>query len=395
MWKLDFVYDAQGRRIQKISSQGYWYYNYYWQIGWSPLYTNTFIYEGWNLVAELTGASPSTSTLLRSYTWGTDLSGSLQGAGGVGGLLALSYHGAQTTNCFVAYDGNGDVAALVDAGNGTVAAQYDYGPFGETPRGTGPMARANALQCSTKYRDNETGLDYYGYRYYGASVGRWINRDPITEKGGINMYAFVRNSPTFHHDRLGLYVCPPPQPAPPPPPGTACCDGKTIDAGYKILKKRWLDATKFLDDANVSTDPEGESGVSCIESANRILAFMSPIPKCWKCYVHRRGWNWNFWDPDDENSIRCDPVGPSGGLFFTMIFDWWYDAYSGIRTHRPEPLWLYSLGFPYDIDPPRFGWWTKDYPAPHDDCLSKSQWDQGPENYGLWLQPLVDRYGRK
>jgi RHS repeat-associated protein len=220
MWKLDFVYDAQGRRTQKIASQGYWYYNYYWQIGWSPLYTNTFIYDGWNLIAELTGASPSTSTLLRSYTWGTDLSGSTQAAGGVGGLLALNYHGAQTTNCFVACDGNGNVTALVDAANGTIAAQYDYGPFGEVIRATGPMAKVNPLRFSSKYQDDETDMLIFPCRPWRD--GRFLTRDPAEEPGCTlllddvaddeddqinagNLYRFAVNNPVSTFDGLGLW----------------------------------------------------------------------------------------------------------------------------------------------------------------------------------------------
>jgi len=39
-----------------------------------------------------------------------------------------------------------------------------------------------------------TPVYYYGYRYYSPELGRWISRDPIEEKGGLNVYAFVNNS---------------------------------------------------------------------------------------------------------------------------------------------------------------------------------------------------------
>ena len=55
---------------------------------------------------------------IRTYAWGSDLSGSVQGAGGVGGLLEVSYFGSATTNCFPAFDGNGTVAALINAATG-------------------------------------------------------------------------------------------------------------------------------------------------------------------------------------------------------------------------------------------------------------------------------------
>ena len=53
------------------------------------------------------------------------------------------------------------------------------GPFGEVIRATGPMARGNPFRFSTKYQDDETDLVYYGYRYYSASTGRWLSRDPL------------------------------------------------------------------------------------------------------------------------------------------------------------------------------------------------------------------------
>ncbi len=88
-----------------------------WQLGAS----NKFVYDGWNLVAEL----DSNNALVRSFVWGNDMSGSLQGAGGVGGLLQTAYYGSQTTNCYAAFDGNGNLAALVNAADGNVVAQYE------------------------------------------------------------------------------------------------------------------------------------------------------------------------------------------------------------------------------------------------------------------------------
>jgi RHS repeat-associated protein len=108
------------------------------------------------------------------------------------------------TNCFTAFDGNGNVSALVDASNGTVAANYEYGPFGEVIRATGPMAKVDPIRFSTKYQDDESDLLYYGYRYYKASTGTWASRDPVGEKGGANLYRFVGNNPVSKTDLLGL-----------------------------------------------------------------------------------------------------------------------------------------------------------------------------------------------
>ncbi len=68
------------------------------------------------------------------------------------------------------------------------------------------MAKVNPFMFSTKFYDWETGFYYYGHRYYNPSTGRWLSRDPIGENGGINLYAFVRNSTVNLIDVLGLQL---------------------------------------------------------------------------------------------------------------------------------------------------------------------------------------------
>ena len=188
--KLEFQYDSQGRRIQKLVStnNGSIYV---------AQYTNRFVYDDWNLLAEL---DPSHSAL-RTYVWGLDLSGTLQDAGGVGGLLAIT--DASQGSHFCAYDGNGNVMALLKADGTGLTAQYEYGPFGEVLRATGAMAKTNPFRFSTKYQDDQSDYLYYGYRYYNPNTGRWLSRDPIGEAGGLNVYAFVVNDPLSFIDPLG------------------------------------------------------------------------------------------------------------------------------------------------------------------------------------------------
>jgi RHS repeat-associated protein len=211
--EVTYTYGRRGRRIRKQ------YFTY--SGGWVEQSDLVFLYDGWNLVAELD--ANASNAKVRTYVWGTDLSGSLTGAGGVGGLLKVTYYGSTTTNAFVAYDGHGNVGALVDAANGTVAARYEYGPFAEPIRVTGPMAKANPISFSTKYTDRESDFLYYGYRYYSASTGRWLSRDPIEERGGQNLHNFLGNNPIAACDRLGLaYGNPPTGPNGPEPPPRVC-----------------------------------------------------------------------------------------------------------------------------------------------------------------------------
>ena len=159
------------------------------------------MWDGWNLIAELDSQNAS----VRTYAWGLDLSGTEQDAGGIGGLvLAWTKAGGPSgTVLQYCYDGNGNVAAALDDA-GVVRASYDYGPFGETLAAEGDLCDDNPMRFSTKYTDGETGLLYYGYRYYNASTGRWLSRDPIEELGGINIYCGVGNDGINETDLWGL-----------------------------------------------------------------------------------------------------------------------------------------------------------------------------------------------
>ena len=146
---------------------------------------------------------PSTN----SYVWGLDLSGTLSGAGGIGGLLSASFGGSSVTSTvFYSYDANGNVSELIST-NGAIAAHYEYSPFGETVVATGPLAKENKFRFSTKYTDDETAMLYYGFRYYHPGVGRWPSRDPIGEKGGLNIYGYCKNNSISRFDVLGKWCC--------------------------------------------------------------------------------------------------------------------------------------------------------------------------------------------
>ncbi len=179
---LQNEYDTQSRRVRKVT----------------PEATHTFVYDGWNLVKE-TIASTNGETEVVHYVWGKDLSGTIQGAGGVGGLLAVKRNGAWYHPF---YDNNGNITAYVDA-QGEVVASYAYDAFGNTIAQSGTMADAFPHRFSTKYFDAETGLYYYGYRFYSPTLSRWLNRDPIEEDGGVNLYAFCENK-YYTVELLGL-----------------------------------------------------------------------------------------------------------------------------------------------------------------------------------------------
>jgi RHS repeat-associated protein len=86
-------------------------------------------------------------------------------------------------------------------------AHFGYSPFGQTLDASGALVGIFPFGFSSKYLDSEVGLYYYGYRHYAPRLGRWLNRDPIEEQGGLNLYAFVGNGPMGEWDYLGLKKC--------------------------------------------------------------------------------------------------------------------------------------------------------------------------------------------
>jgi RHS repeat-associated protein len=213
--RLTFAYDYQSRRVRKTVET-------YASGAWATTSDEKYLSNGWNLVCAY-GAQTLTSgnpTLTSTYTWGLDIaeqndasrSGSVEPgstAGGVGGLLTVNrITTSDATNAPTGiyapiYDGNGNVTGLIST-SGTSVAHYEYGPFGEVVSVTGAAKNSCPFGFSTKYTDEDTGLCYYGYRYYDAVTGRWLSRDPLEENGGLNVYGFVSNIGVSRIDNLGL-----------------------------------------------------------------------------------------------------------------------------------------------------------------------------------------------
>ena len=114
--------------------------------------------------------------------------------------------GNVTQNFYPAYDGNGNVTALIDNA-ATVVATYRYDAYGNLLSSTGgTTATENPYRFSTKPLDNLTGLYYYGYRFYDPVTGRWPSRDPIWERGGLNLYGMVKNDAVNRWDYMGMHT---------------------------------------------------------------------------------------------------------------------------------------------------------------------------------------------
>jgi len=220
--RLEFAYDGQSRRVRKAVYQRSTT-NEEPGTTWVLKSDLRFVYDAWNLLAELE-MKPGTSNLelLRSYAWGYDLSGTEQGAGGVGGLVLVKSRDAgsttvnnsnpPSTSLAPCYDGNGNILAYLDCTTGTPTQRMEYDAFGNEMtldsvlEGRVASTREVPFRFSTKYTDSEMSLCYYGFRYYSPELGRWLSRDPIGERGGLNLYGMVSNDPVNKWDYLGQDV---------------------------------------------------------------------------------------------------------------------------------------------------------------------------------------------
>ena len=124
LWLTQFAYDGLGRLRKRVE--------YTYNSGGSPVWSSEthYIYDGTRVIQE----RDTNNTPTVGYTRGTDLSGSLEGAGGIGGMLARSsgYSGGNwSTHYFYHADGNGNITYLVDSSQ-AMAATYRYDPFGNT-----------------------------------------------------------------------------------------------------------------------------------------------------------------------------------------------------------------------------------------------------------------------
>jgi RHS repeat-associated protein len=197
---------------------------------------------------------------IASYVWRPDLGSmpfarrSWQAAGGVRGLVMANYFtGANGGGIHLpVMDTMGNVTQVVRAGvqlnyNGESMRSefvYDYDAFGKETRSSTLVAGLNPdsfpFHFSTKFTDPESGFNYYGYRFYDPANGRWINRDPIGERGGLNLYGMCFNDPVNALDVNG--------------------GNPIIGVFQKILGGRRL----VNDGCRVGDTLEGERSISCI-----------------------------------------------------------------------------------------------------------------------------------
>ena len=183
-----------------------------------------------------------------------------------------------------------------------------------------------------------------------SALGEGISRDPIAEKGGLNLYAFVRNDSPNAVDPAGLFDGPivwPPRPDPRPPQrppqypprkpfpdsllkkyDCSCCGAQEIADGKKELINRFNQAKAYLDGKKLKPDADADEPgeASCDTSNGAVLNFINPTPRCWICFMDNRLGRVSFLNYWDENFIHCYTVN-NKGIKDELILDWFDSAF--------------------------------------------------------------------
>ena len=182
-----YGYDGDGNRVRKNFALGE-------QV--------RMVYSGGQLLAEY---DLSTGALKKEYVYGAK------------GLIATI---EPSTGTRYATADNLGSPRVVTSSSGSVVSRHDYMPFGEEigvtvggrTSGMGySVVDGERQKFTQKERDIETGLDYFGARYYGSTQGRFTSPDPLLSSGTVfdpqswNRYSYTSNNPLKYTDPTGLY----------------------------------------------------------------------------------------------------------------------------------------------------------------------------------------------
>jgi RHS repeat-associated protein len=180
-WKSEFTYDGRmRRRIRK---------EFTWQSSaWVQTNEVRYLYDGSIVVQERDGNNLPVTTYTRQ---------------GLRLLARSDMRSVSPTHAYYHTDGNANVTALINA-NQALVARYLYDPFGNMLSKSGALADANVYQFASGEVHGNSGLSYFVRRFYDPTTQRWLNRDPIGEGGGANLYAYGANCPVSFVDPEGL-----------------------------------------------------------------------------------------------------------------------------------------------------------------------------------------------
>lgn len=186
--RITYLYDSFNRRLSST--------NLLWSAAlskWEAQETKLFLYDDKNEI----GATDKFGIINQLRILGVGLGAE------IGAAIALELDNVTYAPI---HDHRGSVCCLIDIETGTPIEWSRYSAFGSEKaysahtRGTG-----NPWKFSSKRVDTDTGLIFFGQRYYNPEIGRWMTKDPLGTPESINRYAYNLNDPINRIDPQGLY----------------------------------------------------------------------------------------------------------------------------------------------------------------------------------------------
>ena len=188
---------------------------------------------------------------------------------------------------------------------GYIRTAYSYAPFGSVSA-SGDVSQP--FQWSSEVYDSELDLIYYNYLHYSPALGRFLSRDPIQEQGGLNLYAFVGNTPLVIWDKLGRsMIAPgaevwnplrPPEHVYYPSYPESICDGYNPESDSKCCR-----------DGKLVNDPYPKAAFTVCQQFVRIYngSFLAENMACVaKCLIKLEGSIANKPDCRSKNNARMN-----------------------------------------------------------------------------------------
>lgn len=178
--RFHYFWNAENRLVCASNNENVVRYEYDWrgrmtaktvfhEVGATE--NSRYLWDEWNIIRE--SSVESGAKVVSDNAWGLDIDGTLQGKGGIGGLLSVRRHDMLLLPTYAA---NGNVGESVSI-HGDVMSHYDYSPFGKLICSVNDSKEILSFQYSTKPYCSTTCLSEFQFRCFNDDLGRWISRD--------------------------------------------------------------------------------------------------------------------------------------------------------------------------------------------------------------------------
>jgi RHS repeat-associated protein len=172
----------------------------------AALFSTKFAYDGLDRWCQIIEISNGVAESTQRFVWcGTELCQARDGSDNVTRQFFADGEQINGTNYYYQKDHLGTIWSLTDS-SGIIRTTNNYDPYGQEIELGGSVTADFGF--AGMYVHQPSGLNLTLYRAYDPSSGRWLNRDPIGENGGLNLYDYVENDPLNNTDPFGLVLDP-------------------------------------------------------------------------------------------------------------------------------------------------------------------------------------------